>query len=332
MDPDASWGSPFHERIIIDGKTHRDVPMETWRAMVKHQGAIDTASTLSIREQDAIVTELESRGLKNAIGARDSSFLGYGEALLDGVDPETSMKVPLPLTLQLSHLHAAATAGVTESSVFEDAQFADLADAIQDSGASWESTQDMSIYIEETWGVTPVTGVFHAFNKGWQESSRSGPSIAVQNAVVDRFNVDPAGFNAFIDTTGGGRFGEYIGNRLPRSVSGYVDGTYNRTQAFLAETRAQEVGLYRGIRGDTYKPTAGVEITGNPISSWSQSEPVAWQFARGSSSGTGRVLTDYAPRSDVFSIAAVTGMGAVHEHEVILLGMPQTLDEVEEIS
>ena len=338
LDPDAWRSAPFHERVVIDGQTHQNVTMEKWREMVKHQGAVDAAATLPIETQDAIITELESDGLKNALAARDSSLLGFGESLLEGVNPETSMKVPLPLTLQLSHLQAADSAGLLGPSdreaVREDARFMELADAIENSDASWESTQDMSIYIEERWGITPVTGVFHTFNKGWQESSRSSRSLAVQAEVAERFNLDSGAFDEFVDVSSRGQkyAGEYIHRRLPQTVSGYVDGTYNRTQEFLAETRAQEIGLYRGVRGDTYKPTAGTEVNGNPISSWTQAEAVAWQFASGSNSGTGRVLTDYAPREDVFSIAAVTGMGAVHEHEVILLGRTQTLNVVEEIS
>lgn len=349
LNPDASWTAPMHERITIDGKTQDDVGREKWREMVKHQGAIDAAGTLTDEEQAAIEAELAGVS-KNAIAARDPALLGFGESLLmtagrspyAAVDAESTRRsnkvyelaaaIPVPLTLQLSHLKVADDAGLLGDRVYQDERFAELSDALINSDASPGSVSDLSAYVTERWGVTPASGVFHTFNGGWKESSRSARSLAVQREVAARYGIDTAGFDAFIDQASRGQdmTGDWVRQQMPKTVSGYVDGTYRRTQEFLAETRAKEIPVYRGVKGDTFKPTSGEVVTGNPISSWTTSEPVAMQFADSAFNKPGRVLVDYTDVADVFAVSAVTGMGAIVEHEVILLGRPQILDEVRE--
>jgi len=110
-------------------------------------------------------------------------------------------------------------------------------------------------------------------------------------------------------------------------IQGFLQSQYESTQSFLKSSGIEEVTLYRGIdpRGAGPEMLALTDniaegrvanfdhdVAGRPMSSWSTSEMVANQF--------GAIhLTTTVPASQVLSLP-ITGIGCLHEKEVVLLG------------
>lgn len=106
------------------------------------------------------------------------------------------------------------------------------------------------------------------------------------------------------------------------TIKAFVQGEYDRTQAFLKDSGVSEVTLHRGFVTSTpYADEGNYPIDMNPASSWSVDRQTASDFASDIDSGSGYVLTMTVPASDIISTAR-TGQGALHEGEVIVRNQP----------
>jgi hypothetical protein len=166
----------------------------------------------------------------------------------------------------------------------------------------------------------------------WADSAVEGASSALQESAKDAFGI-PEGM------VGGGEFEGEPANALSDAL---VQATYDRTQDELRSAGISEVTLFRGMAWgqewntaeapDWYQSTietgeitpggeatAAVDVTLNPLSSWSASEEVADHFASKAGEASSAKLEATVPASRVFS-TPFTGPGCLSEMEYIVLG------------
>lgn len=116
----------------------------------------------------------------------------------------------------------------------------------------------------------------------------------------------------------------------------FLSATYSETQEYLAERGLTSMHLHRGMHFDALPPwlaeadaqglthdgkvDGGVRVLLNPASSWAAGHETADSFAGGH-----RVYVEFEaeiPASDVLS-SSVTGLGALTENEMVVLGFPR---------
>jgi hypothetical protein len=331
--------------VEIPGIPEPDLSNGTVQKTVKHRGALAVAAAMTDEERRALTDELLTVD-PDILFDLDPMILGYGDHLLGYVAPDRRRQIdPLKPGLsagtrfQLEHLNEAQHVIVEEQGLEAKPTMDDGLEAAVnawiDSGGDSTAELAMSQYIEERYGISPASGFVHAMNKGWKDSSKGSRSLALHQEVAAQFGIDAGDYfdwiNTVVDPREYNRFDRAteIRDALEDSLAAYVSATYRHTQTQLADF--DEIVVYRGIKGDNYKPVAGEVVTGNPLSSWTYNEGTATMFSDGFwNDRPGRVLVDRADPADVFSMSATTGLGALVEREVILLGRPQVLDEVRE--
>jgi len=130
-------------------------------------------------------------------------------------------------------------------------------------------------------------------------------------------------------------------DRYREYLHAYVRAVYANTQSILAKKGITEVVIYRGLQekgiwdavhteidalgvsniASWTRETMGVanvRATMNPISSWSASMQVAYNFG-GVSKVTGVLLSARVPAERIWS-TAISGPGALNESEYVVLG------------
>ena len=161
-------------------------------------------------------------------------------------------------------------------------------------------------------------GVAASLVNTWAQTSNDHHegALAIQNAIRAEFGlVDAAGWPH--------ASGERIYQQHSGTLRKFAAAMYENTQADLAANGITEVTVYRGTGNTTFEPTAGaLTTTLRPASSWSADHNVAVGFAMHATERSGEaaaVMTLTVPADQVLSTPR-TGVGCLHEREVVLLG------------
>lgn len=177
------------------------------------------------------------------------------------------------------------------------------------------------------------------FVDSWAQSAagNSPMSNALQAATADVMGAPSKSYDDYMSKDSGRRRDVGIREEMEGdTMKVFVQGEYDRTQAFLKDNGITEVTLHRGFSSDVSYPEPGPQrIDMNPASSWSVDRETAEQFSDNgfseSSGANAYVLTMTVPASDVISTAR-TGQGALHEGEVIVRNQPGSVAYVGSIS
>lgn len=153
-------------------------------------------------------------------------------------------------------------------------------------------------------------------------------SLGLQQATADVLNAESGSFDVHLADFRGET--AYAHERA--TMQAFVQGEYDRTQAFLKENGITEVTLHRGFVSASSYPEPGAQpIDMNPASSWTVDRDTAVEFSyqeNGPENGSGNqfsyVLTMTVPASDIISTAR-TGQGALHEGEVLVRNQPNAV-------
>lgn len=167
----------------------------------------------------------------------------------------------------------------------------------------------------------------------WAESSsdHNPLSLAIQVAAQHEFGI--AGTDAFIKTriealgTGAERsvFDKFNTPEVQEGLRCFLRAQYDETQYHLKQQGVETLTAFRGVvAGDTYKALAlvgdNVEVSQNPLSSWSNNVEKALQFStRGFDQTAGVVMVSTFNRQDVLGMPG-RGFGCQDEEEYVVRG------------
>jgi len=153
-------------------------------------------------------------------------------------------------------------------------------------------------------------------NRRWARSSGDNAvSVGVQLAAKRKFG--RAKTSHLAANLGEGKDGMQKASQISKlkTTKAYVDVTYERTQATLKANKVESLIVYRGVDraiGGIASGSKGVEVSAQPLSSWSTNPNIARAFG-------GTVMAVKVPRSRIFSTAS-TGPGCLGEAEIIVIG------------
>lgn len=203
----------------------------------------------------------------------------------------------------------------------------------------WEELPDGSIDDDER--EVKLAMLLRSQVDAWMRSAADSnpPSIRLQNAV-----------SRFAERRRGKPTGELMADdvepdpRLDPFVDLFVEAVYDETQEVLRDAGVSKLPIFRGMyftprgeyvegvpeapqwvfgepdRDTSYTPDIKVEL--NPASSWAAVSNTAKLFANSNYDAAVRVLLKAeVPAEDVWSLAT-TGVGALDESEVVVLGFP----------
>lgn len=150
-------------------------------------------------------------------------------------------------------------------------------------------------------------------------------SLGLQQTAAEVLGARSTSFDQYLQESEGAFLDDALAHHFVdegATIRSFVQGEYDRTQAFLKDNGISEVTLHRGFVTSTpYADEGNYPIDMNPASSWSVDRQTASDFASDIDSGSGYVLTMTVPASDIISTAR-TGQGALHEGEVIVRNQP----------
>jgi hypothetical protein len=174
----------------------------------------------------------------------------------------------------------------------------------------------------------------------WESSPTDSSliNLTLQAAAGDRFGstVSPD-LQARLDAA------QPSGNRATNisqdTAASYIDAQYQTTQAWLAANNITEVTLYRGVTWNSQtdpnnplatpmtaasaisSPSATINVTSNPLTSWSYDAQNAESFANGMTShgvDSGAVVQATIPAANILAVPA-TGMASAYWQEVVVV-------------
>jgi len=163
----------------------------------------------------------------------------------------------------------------------------------------------------------------------WADTAaNSVDAVKMQEAVRLEFGLDAA--------TDHLRFHPTLKEPERSRAMAFVRAEYENTQAWFAKQGITHVSVLRGHGGLQGRGELGLgvgTVTMQPASSWTSDEDVAFQFTSNQSfdqipgedtydTPEPSVITTRVPVSEILS-TALTGRGALHERELIMLGKPR---------
>ena len=172
-----------------------------------------------------------------------------------------------------------------------------------------------------------------SYVKEWAETSGDGSprAVAMQLAIKDEFKLQRAAFGHLELSGSPLEEATALYAREGAGMRAFARGTYNHTQALLAEQGVDDVILYRGVRWEAGQAIpselqalsgskAGlVQTVTQPATSFSTNISAARYF----SGQEGYIITTRVPAKSIFSTCQ-TGLGCKAEAEMVILGGEQS--------
>lgn len=294
--------------------------------LVKHLGSLRVAKEMTDRERAGLESDLDYEVKDFSIGSREP----FAEAVaIANSNVATVPRTTVGISVQLGAIwdRYADTRDdikkmdkVTEALTRYEGEYqTDLRGA----------RAKLSRELERISGVSVASGFVSYVHQQWANSAHSHESVAMQLVAAKDRKLTEASASLKKHLTGPGRprslsdlaVAEALVKKAPEALGAVFSATYRLTQRELAKAGITEVEVYRGIKV-TGALAKKIIAQPSPLSSWTTDEFTAFEF-----SIHGGMYKATVPVSQVYSLANLSGTGALNEREVLVLGNRITASE-----
>lgn len=195
----------------------------------------------------------------------------------------------------------------------------DLRNVIERMNGGEIPESEAAAFIAERYGITPLVAAVSVTGMEWSFRSDSTWSTAMQLTVAERFGLTESADRMY-DYRGGLDIQELVAGEFAPVLNAVTTGIHAHTQNVIAAAGVTQLDAHRGMVETPFRASPGevVDVTMNPLSSWTYDQMTAATFATGPDGAVVSIQHDRP--EDVFAIAAFTGMGQPWEQEVVMLG------------
>jgi hypothetical protein len=329
-------GVPFeHDSVTSLADQYTDADATRQARQFKHDGAKMVASFIGAEDRQEIADELN----RETLGEMDEILRAV---MVPGIENDLQafgikdFALPLGVAMQVSSLSKAWQLMEPNYEMAEAFQAA--ADAYNKTGDAAE----LSRVIDDMFDISVAHGAVDWRNSQWQSSAVTPGMVAFHLAAADTHKLYDArrALNGYYPS-GAMERAEQIGKYIPTTINRVlsadryaIEDTLNMT---VRRDSRDTVTVYRGVKDTGHAGTDyshdGITVTqGNPLTSWTVDRDTAKGFAGQFSTNGGFILTAEVPVDQIVGMSTVSGWGSVKEREVILLGEPIELTDIEEIN